>query len=64
MISGQFTVEETQRRTYIRVMIEYFNRALAKGTEDLTMLKHFSKVIDSLDIANIFPLGFDFASYY
>lgn len=28
------------------------------------MWKHFSKIIDSLDIANIFPMGFDFSAYY
>jgi hypothetical protein len=28
------------------------------------MWKHFSKIIDSLDTANIFPMGFDFSAYY
>lgn len=28
------------------------------------MWKHFSKVIDSLEINNIFPMGFDFSAYY
>lgn len=27
-------------------------------------MKHFSKVIDSLEIANIFEVGFDFNAYY
>lgn len=30
MISGKFTVEETQRQTFIRVMLEYFNRSVGK----------------------------------
>lgn len=28
------------------------------------MWKHFSKIIDSLDINNNFPMGFDFSTYY
>lgn len=28
------------------------------------MYKHFSQVIDSLDIDGLFPLNFDFAAYY
>lgn len=28
------------------------------------MWKHFSKIIDSLDTANIFPMDFDFSAYY
>jgi|JI102314A1RNA_FD_contig_31_188840_length_511_multi_2_in_0_out_0_1 hypothetical protein len=63
MISGKFTVEETQRQTFIRVMLEYFNRSVGKK-ETVLMWKHFSKIIDSLDIANIFPMGFDFSAYY
>jgi hypothetical protein len=64
MISGKFTVEETQKRTYIRVMIEYFNRAVNKNSENAVMWKHFGKLIDSLDTSIIFPLGFDFSAYY
>lgn len=63
MISGKFTVEKTQRQTFIRVMLEYFNRSVGKK-ETVLMWKHFSKIIDSLDIANIFPMGFDFSAYY
>ena len=28
------------------------------------MWKHFSKIIDSLDLFNNFPQGFDFSAYY
>lgn len=64
MISGKFTIEETQRHTFIRVMVEYFNRAIGKKQESVAMWKHFSKIIDSQEIGVIFPLGFDFAAYY
>lgn len=30
MISGKFTIEETQRLTLIRVIVEYFNRSTNK----------------------------------
>lgn len=45
-------------------MIEYFNRSLSKNSEDVQMYKHFSQVIDSLDMDALFPLHFDFAAYY
>lgn len=45
-------------------MIEYFNRSVSKGSDSTSMWKHFSKIIDSLEMANIFALGFDFGAYY
>jgi hypothetical protein len=66
MISGKFNAEDTQKRTYIRAMIEYFNRTISKVKEgNATMWKHFSKLIDSVeDLQITFPFGFDFNAYY
>ena len=64
MISGKFTVEETNRRMNIRVMKEYFKR-VEKGLKKLSGREyiHFSKLIDGLEL-EIFSLDFDFNAHY
>ena len=63
MLSGKFTVEETQRRTYIRVMKEYFARIFAKN-DSPEVFKHTSKLIDSIEAESLFHKEFDFSEYY
>ena len=64
MISGKFTVEETNRRMNLRVMREYFKR-VEKGLKQLSGREyvHFSKLIDGLEL-DIFSVDFDFNAHY
>lgn len=65
MISGKFTVEETNRRISVRVMIEYFRR-VEKTVKKLSdrELAHFAKLIDSLEVEQVFGEDFNFNGYY
>ena len=63
IISGKFTPEETNRRMNIRVTKEYFRRVEKDKMLADKQFAHFSKLIDSFDLAN-FENGFAFGTYY
>jgi hypothetical protein len=66
MISGKFTLEETNRRIYERVLREYLKRLLG-DCQELPRSKGVQvlKLLDTLRIETKFSQGdFDFTGYY
>ena len=65
MISGKFTLEETNRRIYRQVLTEYLKR-IQDGPDKVIYRQwiHIGKLIDSLEMEVLFVEGFDFQEYY
>lgn len=64
MLSGKFTVEETQKRIYIRVLKEYLTRVFAQKPTSPGIYNHVGKLIDSVEANTLFHEDSDFSAYY
>lgn len=66
MISGKYTLEETNNRIFERVLREYLSRVLGENKNlKYEAAVHILKLLDSLRIDTKFGMqGFDFVGYY
>ena len=66
MISGKFTIEETNNRIFERVLREYLSRLMSQTKKlKFETAIHILKLLDSLKIDTYFGQeDFDFVGYY
>lgn len=68
MISGKYTIQETNNRIYERVLREYLNRLMKENKNKNMKFQaaiHIMKLLDSLRVDTKFSyVDFDFVGYY